>query len=275
MKVLFEMSCRILVFGNDKRFEYVREYLCSAGFSADAVGVDGTAEMKDYSVFVLPLPVTRDGICINGFPAITLDGFASLLKSGDTVLGGMIKDRFLHLLESRGVNCFDYYDDELILGNARLTASAVLKLLKDENLTLNGKKCLVTGFGKCAKELCRLLADKNTDLTVTARSEQAESDAKSKGVEFVKLKDFTEETGHFDLVFNTVPALIFNEKNLAAVKDGVFIDIASAPYGVTASDAERFGIKLIRAASLPGRYEPESAGKLTGRRIIKYLKEGR
>ena len=51
------------------------------------------------------------------------------------------------------------------------------------------------------------------------------------------------------------------------------IDLASAPGGVDAEAAERLGIKVISALSLPGKVAPETAGEIIKNTVYNIIKE--
>ncbi len=269
-----------VVFGSDSRFEYTSEYLKRSGREAiafrDIPKLDFTALKQRDKALVLPLPFSRDMKSLNlpTLPyAVTLSGIVGSLKDGDLVFGGMLTDDFIKSCKEKGARVSDYYDEEMILKNADLTADALLMLIEELSLDKNNLKFAITGFGRTAKAIAKAFSDKGFDFTVIARSESAENAAKSMNFKFVKLKSFTDKSAFFDVIVNTVPALIFDGQRLSALRKGsTVIDIASAPFGVTEEDAAAHRIRLIRALGLPGKYLPEKAGKLIAERIEFYLK---
>ena len=67
--------------------------------------------------------------------------------------------------------------------------------------------------------------------------------------------------GRFDLIFNTVPHLLFPESVLRILKTDVcLIDLASKPGGVDFYAAEQLDVNCIWALSLPGKVAPRTAG---------------
>ena len=76
------------------------------------------------------------------------------------------------------------------------------------------------------------------------------------------------------MVFNTVPALIFDEPRLRALAPStLIIDLASRPGGVDFAAAAGLGLKTIWALSLPGRVAPKSAGIILKDTVLNILKE--
>lgn len=273
-------SKKLLLAGGDARSEYTEEYLSSRGFETvvyekerrkflDSLGDKGIT-------VILPLPITRDGETINitkeNISPLKIQTLVSALKVGDTVIGGKIKKELSDRLAEKGITVFDYYDENFVELNAVVTARALTALLSERKLTLNGKKTAVTGFGKCAKAICRLFYDNGTDFLVTARNENDVLLAKSMNYKSVKLDDFTEELPSVDIIVNTVPARILDDRFLQKLKPGtVIVDIASAPFGVDINLAANYAVRVIRALSLPGKYLPCDAGIIIGRKVESFL----
>ena len=62
---------------------------------------------------------------------------------------------------------------------------------------------------------------------------------------------------------NTVPALVIREPFLREMhRDAVIIDIASRPGGTDLMAAEAYGIKVVAALGLPGKYTTKSSAKV-------------
>ena len=80
--------------------------------------------------------------------------------------------------------------------------------------------------------------------------------------------------GKHDVIFNTIPAPILSEKSLAELPaETLIIELASAPGCIEKSALSHMKQKLIRAASLPGRVAPVSAGKILFETIVRILEE--
>ena len=78
----------------------------------------------------------------------------------------------------------------------------------------------------------------------------------------------------YDLVVNTVPALVLGEAELADLKpDCLVLDLASKPGGVDLEAAGRLGRTVIWALSLPGKVAPVTAGAAIKNTIYNMLHE--
>ena len=78
----------------------------------------------------------------------------------------------------------------------------------------------------------------------------------------------------YDVVFNTVPSLVFDKRLLEKTPDDtLIIDLASRPGGVDMNTAKAMGKHVIWALSLPGKVAPVSAGKIIFSTVMKILGE--
>lgn len=271
----------LLMAGGDNRREFTEKYLNFKGYKTVTLEKNGTEFFgllsgENENTVILPLPVSRDGKNVNvsdrNTQPLELDFLAGQMKKGDTLIGGMIKSEIREKFEKDGTTVLDFYDDDYVTANAVLTAYGLMKVAKEEKIDFYNSKIIITGFGKTAKAIAAVLTDEKCRFEITARNDEAINLAKSMNYEAVKLKSITDKLPDFDIIVNTVPAVIIDEKMLYLMKNGaVVIDIASYPYGVDIELAKRYDIKVIRALSLPGRCFPEKAGELTGRKVESLL----
>lgn len=92
----------------------------------------------------------------------------------------------------------------------------------------------------------------------------------AKHITFDELKN----KNNFDIVFNTVPHIIFTKAELDALdSEVILIDLASFPGGVDTLYAKAKGINLIDGKRLPSRYSKKSAGFLIGKTVHQIIKE--
>ncbi len=78
----------------------------------------------------------------------------------------------------------------------------------------------------------------------------------------------------YDLVFNTIPVMIFDSDLLMNTdRNTIIIDLASLPGGVDFEAARRYKTDAVRALSLPGRTAPKAAGEIIRKTIFNIIKE--
>ena len=120
----------------------------------------------------------------------------------------------------------------------------------------------MTGYGRIAKFLCRLLAAHGARVTVAARRESDRVLAEAERMKAVHICGLGDVLPEADAVFNTVPSRIFDEEALSRIRPGaVYMELASSPYGADIELAKEMGIDVQMEQGLPGRYFPVSAAK--------------
>ncbi len=211
---------------------------------------------------ILPLPYTKGGGILNApfcEKNMLLDNIFALSEHARVICGGM--------LPAEDERFFDYYDEPMMLRNADVTAEAAL-LLAGNSIggCLNGARAVVVGYGRIGKRLAAKARAMGCSVTVAARKERDHALIHMCGHEAIGFDLLPDALTRADFVCNTVPAEIFCENMLMRMPDHVpLIDLAdSIP-----------SPRAMRATGLPGKYAPETAGRILAdsvRRIL--LKEG-
>ena len=129
---------------------------------------------------------------------------------------------------------------------------------------LAGSDCAVIGFGRIAKQLCRLLKAMGAEVTVLARKSTDRTLAKTLGYRAHPIDNGDAVLRQSALIFNTVPVCLYDFAGLGLAIDATVIDLAPI---YPACDSP----KVIRGAALPARYAPAFAGRLIGRCILAHL----
>ena len=241
-----------MIIGGDCRFSYIKDQLINEGYNVKRIypGEYRADDFTDCDVFILPVPVSRDNININTPLAgeqFYFGDFLRLIPENSVVAGGMFNDEHLNKLRAKNITVFDYYkDDELAIKNAVPTAEGVLAILINSlPVTIDGLECAVTGYGRCAKVLCKKLKDLGADVTVAARSEENLTAAEKDGMKICRLRDLGSICNRFSAIVNTVPALVIDSESIKNLKKNcLIIEIASAPFGVD-FDARVTGVSAI------------------------------
>ncbi len=277
------------IIGGDKRQLYCARSLCDDGYEVSLGGFSSVAEMDGIEVttpfeaalmseiIILPLPCVNDkGKIPAPFSREDIDLSLELLSAmkGKRIFCGM-KGRLERACPALLSSAYDYYDrEEFTVCNAVATAEGAIEIaMRNFEGTINGAKCLVCGFGRIGKALTKMLTSLGADVTVSARKP---SDLA--WIDFTGAKSHRTENlyqlSEFDIIFNTVPALVFNSILLAKLAlRSVVIDLASGEGGVDKYAAERLGITYIHALSLPGKAAPKTAGEIVKNTIYHILEE--
>ena len=238
--------------------------------------------LKNADIVILPLPVSVDGVLLNApflkAEQITISEVADRITCGTLVIGGRLPDILLQALEKKGVRAVDYFKSEAFqIENAYTTSEAALSIaMNNLKRNIRGARFAVTGYGRIARTLTKLLLKLGANVCVLARKESDLAWAKLAGATSKRLCDDSVMSlaEGYDIIFNTVPTWLFFEDLLAAIdKKTLIIDLASSPGGVDVSAAKKLSSKVLWASSLPGKYAPESAGELIAQCIEKIISE--
>ena len=162
------------------------------------------------------------------------------------------------------VRYMDFNDDEaFLIRNALLTAQAALcAYAKYSETALCDTKCLVVGYGRISKFLCRLLKANGAKVAAAARKARDLEFIADEGLSAVRMDDLRQSLPWADVIFNTVPVHIFEEIELLAIRRNVHvIELASPPYGMDLKLAEKCMVNVHVEPSLPGLYFPVSAAR--------------
>lgn len=237
------------VAGGDMRQAKLAELLAEDGhtvhtFALEKLGtLTGVQEEKSLEgaaladCVVLPLPAAGVGSLLNAPLAeeshplsLVLDA----LRPSQIICAGMVTPQVAAMASDRGLTLHDYFArEELAVANAVPTAEGAIQIAMEElPITIHGARALVIGYGRLGRALSSRLAALGAKVSVAARkySDLAWAQACGYGIE---------HTGQlegwlccYDLVVNTVPARLLNEKDLEDLRPGcLVIDLASKPGG--------------------------------------------
>lgn len=164
--------------------------------------------------------------------------------------------------------------DDIAILNSIPTAEGAIQLAMEElPITIHSSKCLVVGYGRCGMTLARSLAALGAKVTVASRKAADIARIIEMGYTPLPLADLYSQVD-FDVIFNTVPALVLTKQYLKKLSRSVLIiDIAASPGGVDYNTANDLGIKAILALSLPGKVAPITAGQILSDCIPRLLIE--
>ena len=208
---------------------------------------------------------------------LAADGYETLIceeeeaERADYYITPKARDR--DALLKRGITPIEYLRrQDFKECNGILTAeAAIAEAILHTPFALSSSRVLVTGSGCISQPLAHMLRALGAAVTVTARSSAARCRARLLGY---GAYDLCLMGGEYDIVFNTIPALIFDEAALSSLNpDTVIIDLASLPGGVDKECADRLGIKVVPALALPGKYMPETAAKVIRASVRAAIKE--
>lgn len=190
-----------------------------------------------------------------------LDALLEQLPKTITIIGGNLPAEQLS-----GYKSIDLLQDSRYLAeNAAITADCAMQLARTK-LRIVWSHCpvLILGWGRIGKCLAQLLQSVGADVTVAARKEAdiAMLCALGYGAEDIQKLHFG--LMRYRVIFNTVPHPVLTEAQVRHCReDCLLVELASKP-GIEGSN-------VLSALALPGKYAPESSGRLIADSIIRLL----
>lgn len=215
---------------------------------------------------VLPLPVMGADGSLNtplSRKALPLSAVLDTLAPSQVICGGRVDPIAGALAKERGLVIHDYFArEELAVANAVPTAEGAVQIAMEQlPITIHGARVLVTGYGRVGRMVADRMAALGARVCVAARRYEQLAWAQSEGYGTEQIGQLTGWLCAYDLVVNTVPALVLGEQELADLRpDCLIIDVASKPGGVDRKAADRLGRQVVWALSLPGKVAPVTAG---------------
>ncbi len=237
---------------------------------------EDTALCSDIIIF--PLPLTKDGKTLNtpfsDRKIVMNEEFAGHFRGKKVFCP--TKDRLLKTARKwQDIQVYDFLDrEEMQVCNAVPTAEGAIEIaIREYSGTINGSRCLVTGYGRIGKVLAQMLKGLGAEVYVSARRKESLAWIKLGGYNAVEHGRII-DSGEFDIIFNTVPSLILDSKIMAKIAvNALIIDLASGLGGVDFESAKRMGIPTVHALSLPGKVAPKTSGEIIKNTIFNILEE--
>ena len=239
---------------------WAAQALLDAGLEVRCCGVPGMPEAlpTPADFVILPFPALQ-GERLRGTAAPERTAVFACCRRGTRVYGGGLSPLRQALLDCGAEPVELFGTEPLTTHNAVPTAEGAIALaVLHSPYRLHGAPCLVIGYGHIGRVLANKLHGLSARVTVAARRPSDRAAAEALGLE-------ADETGRYarglayHFVFNTVPAPVLTQDQLAALLPGcLLVELASAPGGIPA--CTRTDVTRIDAPGLPGRFCPASAG---------------
>lgn len=284
------------VVGGDRRLFYLAKFLQENGFTVVGFGLTEfendffkIKKMKNLNEalkfsknWILPIPVSRDGIflnCSGEFKLkIELKTILKLVNYRVGIFGGSFSANFFNMLKQCANFVYDYLENEsFAVFNASLTAeAAVAQAVLKSAVDFNSSRCLILGFGRCGKLLALKLKNLCFKVVVCMRNETEMAWARAFGFDVLNLESlFSAENGlnlqQFNLIFNTIPKKILSGSLLKKLNSEVYVfDITSN--GIDCEEFKKNSINAFVSLQIPGKFKFKSAAEQLAILTIKNLK---
>ena len=272
-----------MIFGDDGRQSALAETIRADGYrtmlwpqECDLYnhGHDASIGEDAVRVALLPMPLFDEEKHLR-IEGVEEAGLLRILETADIVIGGRIPAEFSAAAAARGIHMVAYsLREDFAVSNALTTAEAAIEIaMHNRKSVLSGAKALIIGFGRIGRMLAHRLSALGVQVTVSARKAEDFAWIRAYGYACADTRALPELCS-FEMVFNTVPAPVFGEKELEKAREDVLlIDLASVPGGIDRYHATLLGRRVIWALSLPGKYAPYTAARCAAESIYTILME--
>ena len=246
---------------------------------------DWRGALNGAAAVILPLPLTTDGVRLNckgadelspGSYDVRLTEIIEKAGRNTIIFAGKIPLSIMRFAGEHNVKMIDYYEfEEFQIKNAVPTAEGAISIAMNElPVTLADSSAAVVGYGRIGRTLAQKLKALGADVSCIARSKKDLSWSVCDGCKPVFLEDYKKSPSEFDIIFNTVPHIVFDEKTISKLsKDSIIVDLASMNGGVDVTAAQKNEVRVIKALSLPGKSSPKTAGKIIFDTVTGIMKE--
>lgn len=273
---------RVAVIGGDKRDIFLMQELVNIGADVTAAGFPPCNELKGVRLFdsfheaingvqviILPMSGTDtegnikslDDDCTLKFtPSI-----AEIIPPGTLVIIGFARDFLRSWATKYKWKLIEIAEmDAVAILNAIPSAEGAIQMAMERlPITIHNSKSFVLGFGRLGQTLARMLDGIGAKTTVVSRKRSDLARIFEMGYQPVPFANLHQVISEAEIIFNTVPALVLDEKTLSLLnKDVLIIDLAASPGGTDFTAAKRLGINAILAPGLPGIVAPKTSGKI-------------
>ena len=286
---------KIAVVGGDLRSVKLVEMLEKDGYDVSVYGLENADILNQYAsikkcssidevieendIIIGPIPFSSNKNEINMLfsnEKLEVEEFFNKITANKVVIAGSISEDYVKKAEASGAKVIDILKrEELAVLNAISTAEGTMNIaIQETTRTLHGSNVLVMGFGRVGKVLAKMLDGIGANVYCEARKNVDLAWVKAYGYHPIHLNDLDEHLGKFDIIINTIPFIVLDDKKLDLIKQNcLIIDIASNPGGVDKNAAKAKGIKSIWALSLPGKVAPVTSAEFIKDTIYNIMKE--
>ncbi len=278
------------IVGGDKRQLFLAKSISDSCYDVVLGGFDKLRNLDSLVLADVKNTIRNSDAVIFPLPSVRSDASINTPFSDKTIILGeeeisqlmckpvfvAMRDRFLRAYPKlHDARIFDYSArEEFSVLNALPTAEGAVECaMSAYEGTIFGSRCLVIGFGRIGKILSKLLKSLEAQVTVCSRKDDSLALISVLGYNPCKTNKLKSVRG-YDIVFNTVPSMIFDDELLQNTdKNTLIIDLASLPGGVDFESAGKHNIDAVRALSLPGKCAPKAAGEIIKTTIFSIIKE--
>ena len=277
------MKEKISLIGGDLRISNLAQMLEKDGSDVSVYGMEKSEEIMENDNIKkgdnLDEVIEKSDIIIGSIPFasdenktyatfsekdIKITDLAKKKNKNKIFIAGNINEKSYDLLSQSYGEVIDVMKrEELVILNTIATAEGAIEIaIKNTDTILHGNKVLVLGYGRVGRVVAQKFFGLSAKVSCAARKPSDIAWIKAFGYNALNINKLGNELKEFDIIINTVPQIIINEKHMKYMKkDVLMIDLASNPGGIDRDAAKKMNLRLIWALALPGKVAPATTAK--------------
>ena len=288
------MSNSFAIIGGDLRTVKLVQKLAKDGNAVNIYGLEQAEELKNVpnihlvgslkeaiqlaDIVIGPIPFSSNGVEINtpfSDKKITIRECMHAINAKVLIAGNLAPEVY-ELANDEYVEIIDIMKrEELAVLNTIATAEGAIEIaIANTSKILHGSEVLVIGFGRIGKVISRKLVALSAKVTCADKKDAELAWIKAFGYEGVNINSLGSSLEKYDIIVNTVPALILTKERLQYVKDDcLLIDLASNPGGIDREETKKRKLKLIWALALPAKVAPDTTAEFIKHTLYNIMKK--
>lgn len=268
--------------GGDARQLYLADLLRQDGYRVTTLALsDSPADLSILSeadcVLLPTIPLTSNELLHAPLSAqqFPIHSILNALRPEQYIFTGKAPTYLLDQASSLGLTIREYLRrEELAIANAVPTAEGAVQLAMEAlPVTIHSSSILILGFGRVGQCTAARFSALGAHVTAAARSSAQRALARSMGLSAVSLSGLTALGQNWDLVINTIPAIVCRKKELLSFGTPVLLELASSPGGFEMDAVQTLQLRHIPAPGLPGKVAPATAARDIQRTLYAMLEE--
>jgi dipicolinate synthase subunit A len=191
-----------------------------------------------------------------------------------TIFGGAIAPEFKTILKTKNIKYFNIMlNEDFVLKNATLTAEGMLcDLILNSPNSMYEQNILIIGSGRVAKAVGYLFLKLGLNFDFAMRNEKEYNLTKLFAKKCFLGEEYKNYLKNYDVVINTVPAVIFNQSDIEKFKKDCYVFELASKRCLEGLKVQN--VNYVLCPALPSKYTPKSAGKLIVELIDNYIVKG-
>lgn len=234
----------------DKRLPFVKEYLQKNKKQVENFNKEDVSNINSEDVIIVSPAFKWSETLVNDLP------------SNITIFAGNIYEEFLKVINNKNIKYINFMaHEDFVLKNATLTAEGFLgDLILNTKSSMYNQQILILGSGRVAKAVGYLFYKLGLTFDFAMRNEKEYNHAKLFARKCILGDSYKNALKNYDVVINTIPAVIFNENDANKFKKDCYVFELASKQCLEGISTQNFNYVLCPA--LPSKYTPKTAADL-------------